>query len=168
MIRITTTALAMVGATAVLALAACGSSDDSSTSTSSAKSSGGVDITNAWARVTPQNAKAGAAYMTISSTGGDVLTGVSVPASIAGEAQLHETMTASSQDDSMSGSGTMSMKEVGKIAIPAGGSVALKPGGYHVMLMKLAKPITAGERVPLTLTFEKAGTVKVDAVTKDA
>lgn len=177
MFRITSTALALLGATAVVGLAACGSSDDSSTSTSAA--GGGVDVTSPWARVTPQNAKAGAAYMTISSTDGDTLTDVSVPSSIAGMAQLHETtgtMDSSSEsmdsgDDSMSSSSsskTMGMKEVSEIKIPAGGSVTLKPGGYHVMLMELAKPITAGATVPLTLTFAKAGTVKVDAVAKDS
>lgn len=175
MIRITTTALALLGATAVLGLAACGSSDDSSTSTGSASSTG-VKVTNAWARVTPETAKTGAAYMTISSPDGDTLTGVSVPSSIAGMAQLHETtgsmesMDDTQSDDSMSSSDSSmkGMKEVSEIKVPAGGSVTLKPGGYHVMLMELAKPITAGESVPLTLTFEKAGTVKVDAVAKDS
>lgn len=159
MFRITTTALAVLGVTAALGLAACGSSSDSSTGTTAAKP---TTVTNAWARVTPQNAKAGAAYMTISSTDGDTLTAVSVPSSIAGMAQLHETT-----GGSMGSSGAMGMKEVSQIAIPAGGSVTLKPGGYHVMLMELAKPITAGETVPLTLTLQKAGTVKVDAVAKD-
>jgi len=109
--------------------------------------------------VTAPQEKNGAAYMTISSTDGDTLTAVSVPASVAGEAQLHETTTSGG---SMSG-GMKGMKEVSSITIPAGGSVTLKPGGYHVMLMDLAKPIAAGATVPLTLTFQKAGTVKVDA-----
>lgn len=177
MIRITTTALALLGATAVLGLAACGSSDDSSTSTGSASSTG-VKVTNAWARVTPETAKTGAAYMTISSPDGDTLTGVSVPSSIAGMAQLHETtgtMDSSSEsmdsgDDSMSSSSsskTMGMKEVSEIKIPAGGSVTLKPGGYHVMLIDLVKPLEVGQEIELTLTFEKAGDQTVTAEVRE-
>jgi hypothetical protein len=60
------------------------------------------------------------------------------------------------------------MKEVEMIDLPAGEAVQLKPGGYHVMLMKLKAPITAGMTVPVTLTFEKAGRVTVDAVAKDS
>jgi copper(I)-binding protein len=59
------------------------------------------------------------------------------------------------------------MQEVAQIDVPAGGSVELKPGGYHVMLMKLAAPIAAGDSVPVTLTFERAGEVQVDAVARE-
>jgi copper(I)-binding protein len=60
--------------------------------------------------------------------------------------------------------GAMTMKPVAEIALPAGKAVELKPGGYHVMLMKLAKPLTKGQTFDLELTFEKAGkqTVKVE------
>jgi copper(I)-binding protein len=60
------------------------------------------------------------------------------------------------------------MKEVDMIDLPAGEAVQLKPGGYHVMLMKLKAPITKGMTVPVTLTFEQAGQVTVDAVAKDS
>jgi periplasmic copper chaperone A len=54
------------------------------------------------------------------------------------------------------------MRELaGGLSIPAGGSVVLKPGSYHVMLIGLKKALTAGEKFPLTLTFEKAGTISV-------
>jgi periplasmic copper chaperone A len=56
----------------------------------------------------------------------------------------------------------MKMREVaGSLSIPAGGSVALKPSSYHVMLIGLKKPLTVGEKFPLTLTFEKAGNISV-------
>ena len=89
-------------------------------------------------------------------------------------AQLHETTTSGESMDSMdsmddeSMASMKGMKEVEQIDIPAGGSVQLKPGGYHVMLMELAKPIAAGDTVPVTLTFEKAGEVTVDAVAKES
>jgi periplasmic copper chaperone A len=58
--------------------------------------------------------------------------------------------------------GVMQMRELGGgLSIPAGGSVVLKPGSYHVMLIGLKKPLTAGETFPLTLTFEKAGNVSI-------
>ena len=172
--RITTIAAALV-ATASLGLAACGSDDDTKTTTATAEA---VTVTSPWARVTAAEAKTSAAYMTIASKDGDVLTKASVPASIAGMAQLHETTTSgdSMDGESMDGesmdSGSTTamkgMKEVSSIEIPAGGSVQLKPGGYHIMLMELAKPITAGETVPVTLTFEKAGEVTVDAVARES
>lgn len=167
--RITTIAAVLV-ATASLGLAACGSDDDTTTATQTAKA---VTVTAPWARVTAAEAKTGAAYMTIASKDGDVLTKAAVPASIAGMAQLHETTTSgdSMDGESMDGPSTSAMKgmkEVSSIEVPAGGSVQLKPGGYHIMLMELAKPIAAGETIPVTLTFEKAGEVTVDAVARQS
>ncbi len=46
------------------------------------------------------------------------------------------------------------MHPVEKLALPAGKAVELRPGGYHVMLEDLAKPLVAGDRVPLTFTIE--------------
>ena len=58
--------------------------------------------------------------------------------------------------------GVMKMREIaGGLPIPASGSVVLKPGSYHVMLIGLKKPLTVGEQFPLTLTFEKAGNISV-------
>ena len=58
--------------------------------------------------------------------------------------------------------GVMKMRELTDgLAIPAGGTVALKPGSYHVMLIGLKKPLAAGDLFPLTLNFEKAGNVSV-------
>jgi copper(I)-binding protein len=54
--------------------------------------------------------------------------------------------------------GVMKMKAIERLPLPAGQTVALKPGGYHVMLMGLAQPLNAGDSIPVTLTFEdKAG-----------
>lgn len=168
--RITTIAAVLV-ATASLGLAACGEDEDTTTNAASDQA---VTVTGPWARVTAAEAKTSAAYMTIASKDGDVLTKASVPTSIAGMAQLHETTTSGESMDSMdemdddSMTAMKGMKEVAKIDIPAGGSVQLKPGGYHIMLMELAKPIAAGDTVPVTLTFEKAGEVTVDAVARES
>jgi len=48
------------------------------------------------------------------------------------------------------------------VEIPAGAKVALAPGGYHLMMQELKKPLVQGERIKGTLTFAKAGTVKVE------
>jgi copper(I)-binding protein len=61
----------------------------------------------------------------------------------------------------------MGMKEVDQIDIPAGETVTLEPGGYHIMLIDLAKPIESGDTVPVTLDFEKAGKIEVDATARE-
>lgn len=145
--------LAVLGATA----AACGDDSGSSSTTSSDT----VTVTDAWARTSAASQSTGAAYMTI--TGGksaDTLTAVAVPADVAKTAEMHETAMAMGASGA-SGSGMMEMKPVSSIAIGAGKSVALAPGGYHIMLMELVKPLTTGQKFTLTLTFEKAGKVEV-------
>jgi copper(I)-binding protein len=57
----------------------------------------------------------------------------------------------------------MKMRAVASVDIPPPPATALKPGGYHVMLLDLKEPLAAGQTVPLTLTFEKAGAVDVPA-----
>jgi periplasmic copper chaperone A len=120
-----------------------------------AQATGNTSITveQSWARATPGGAKTGAAYMTLDNKSGtaDRLTGVS--SDVADKLQIHEMKVEN---------GVMKMREIaGGLPIPAGGSVALKPGSYHVMLIGLKKPLTAGEKFPLTLTFEKAGNISV-------
>jgi hypothetical protein len=58
----------------------------------------------------------------------------------------------------------MKMRMVGAIDLPAGRSVALEPGGFHIMLMGIKKPLEESRSFPVTLTFEKAGNVTVTAV----
>ncbi len=151
----------------LVGVAACG--DDSSTEA--------LTLKDPWSRVTAPGQTAGAVYLTIESKDGDTLTKASVPASIAGMAQLHETThDSASGGDSMGktgttdsggmGGGMQGMKEVPSIAIPAGEAVVLKPGGYHIMLMELKAPIKDGQKFPVTLTFTKAGTKTVDAVAR--
>jgi copper(I)-binding protein len=62
----------------------------------------------------------------------------------------------------------MTMQQVDSVEIPAGGLVAFKPGGFHIMLMELAKPLVKGETFDLTLHFEKAGDKTVTVTVKDA
>lgn len=131
----------------LLASTACGSDAD-------------VSIEDPWARNSPMMATAGAAYMQVSSAEGDEIIGVSVDASVAGRAELHETVMADMDNEGGEGDemgGEMSMQQVASIPVPADGSVSLEPGGYHVMLLDLAAPLDVGDTFDLTLTFETAG-----------
>ncbi len=101
-----------------------------------------VDVSNVWVRGTVAAQKATGAFMELKSTAGATLVGVSSPV---GMSQIHEM--------SMDG-GVMRMREVKKLDLPAGQTVALKPGGYHIMLMDLKKPLTNGEVVPITLKIQ--------------
>ena len=116
-----------------------------------------VTVEDAWARTSASTQNAGAAYMTI--VGGDIadrLVAVSVPSTVAGIAELHETTMGSGDSDGM-----MMMQEVPGIEIPAEGRVSLEPGSYHVMLMMLAEPLVTGAAFDVTLTFEEAGDIVV-------
>ncbi len=135
-------------------------------------SSGGIKVTGAWARNSAAVTGAGAAYLVIQNTGSeaDALIGASTPA--AKTAEMHETKVIESAAPSGSGgmggamgstSPMMGMVPVSRIEIPAGGSVELKPGSYHLMLMSLVADLSAGDTIELTLQFEKAGKITVKA-----
>jgi copper(I)-binding protein len=63
-------------------------------------------------------------------------------------------------------SSMMSMKEVASVTIPANGSVTFEPGGYHIMLIGLAKPLKDGQKFDLNLGFLNGGVVKATATVK--
>lgn len=117
-----------------------------------AADAGGVKVTAAWARATAGKARAGAAFLTITNSGAaaDRLTGAATDR--AKHAMVHQNIV---END------VASMRHVMALDVPAGKSVTFAPGGYHVMLMGLTAPLKKGERFPLSLTFEKAGTVTV-------
>lgn len=113
---------------------------------------GDLVIDHPWARASAGDAKNGAAYLSIANDGSasDRLIGA---ASRAGHAELHNHV---SED------GVMKMRAVDGVDLAPGEKVALEPGGLHVMLMGLAEPLVEGESFPLTLTFEKAGSIDVE------
>ena len=118
-----------------------------------------IVVTDPWARATVAGQKVGGVYMEVVSRREARLIGVASP--VAGSAEVH-SMT-------MDG-GTMRMRAVGALDLPAGTPVKLAPGGYHVMLFDLKKPLVVGEKVPLTLLIEEAGKrakkIKVSAVVR--
>jgi len=114
---------------------------------------GDLVITQAWSRATPSGAKVGGAYLTVENKGTAPDKLVSGSADIAGRVEVHEM--------SMDG-GVMKMRPLDQgLVIEPGKTVKLAPGGYHIMLMDLKSPLKQGEKVPVTLQFEKAGKVNV-------
>ena len=63
----------------------------------------------------------------------------------------------------MSSGGMMGMQKVDRVEVPAGGKLELKPGSYHIMLIGLNQELKVGDKIDITLKFEKAGDVKVTA-----
>src|SRR3954453_4034439 len=114
---------------------------------------GDLVITQAWSRATPGGAKVAGGYLTTENKGSapDRLIGGS--ADVAGKVQVHEMAT---------NDGVMTMRPLDKgLAIEPGKTVKLAPGGYHLMLLDLKSPLKQGDKLPVTLEFEKAGKVKL-------
>ena len=112
-----------------------------------------VEIEKAWARATPPGAKAGAGYMVIrnKSSSPDRLVGAESAAAARVETHVH-----------IKEGEVMRMRQVQGFDIPANGTLELKPGGPHLMFMDIKRPFSEGEKIPVTLRFEKAKEVAVD------
>ena len=107
-----------------------------------------VKVEGAWARATVQGQQGTGAFMSITASQGTRLVGVSTP--VAGVAEVHEMK--------MDGD-VMKMRAVPALDLPAGKTVQLKPGSYHLMLMDLKQPLLKDSTVPLTLRFKNAAGV---------
>jgi copper(I)-binding protein len=108
-----------------------------------------VDVTQAWSRPAVAGGTGGG-FMVLSNHGktADALVKVESPA--AREVQIHESSTAG---------GMSSMRPLARLAVPAGGSVAFAPGGYHLMFVGLKKPLNVGDSLPATFTFASGAKV---------
>lgn len=112
---------------------------------------GDLVITEAWSRATPNGAKIAGGYLTIENRGAAADRLVGGSGEIVGKVEIHEM----AMND-----GVMTMRPLDKgLAIEPGKTVKLAPGGFHLMLMDLKGPFKQGDKVPLTLEFEKAGKV---------
>ena len=131
----------------VVVLAACSSSSESS-----------VSVEDAWGRTSPAAATNAAFYMGIEG-GSEADTLVSASSDACGMTELHISVMTD---------GVMSMQHLPDgITVPAGETVMLEPGSFHVMCIDRQKDFVAGDTVPLTLEFSGAGTVSVDAEIRD-
>jgi copper(I)-binding protein len=147
---------------------------------------GGIKTSGAWARDAPKTAGAGAAYVVIENTGSAADAIIGASSDVAKATEVHETYemppasaapmesagmggtespTASGMPAASMGTGTpmMGMRKIDRLDVPAGGKVELKPGGYHIMLIDLVRELKVGDKIEITLKFEKAGDVKITA-----
>ncbi|MDP3847844.1 MAG: copper chaperone PCu(A)C [Pseudomonas sp.] len=122
-------------------------------------SAGELQIAHPWSRALPPNAVTGAAYLDVHNQGKTVdrLLGAQTPR--ATKTEIHTMLQLGE---------VMKMQKLDSVGIPAGGDTKLAPGGTHLMLFGLQKPLVAGERFPLTLLFEKAGKVEVEVLIETA
>jgi len=142
-------AVAVLGVVAAVALSACLAGCGSAASPSP-----GIVVSDPWIRATASVDEAAAGYLTIANNGSaaDALLSVSSPVGTVG---IHE-----SQLDS---SGMEWMHPVDRVDVPAGATVELAPGGYHLMITGVTAPLTAGQHLELDLVFEHAGRIVVQA-----
>jgi len=186
-----------IGAMALIAVAlsavACGDDDDDAAPPTAATQpaatqaatapaeetppSASITVEGAWARKAPSGmgnggmgggmsgapttaaGERGAAYMIIRNGGETADTLVGASSDVATTTEVHESR--------MDGE-TVTMVEIERIDVPAAGSVELKPGGYHVMFIGLTRDLIVGQTVEVTLHFEQAGDVVVQAEVRDA
>ena len=104
-----------------------------------------VTVKDAWVRATAPGQKVAGAYMELVSRTDMALTAVASP--VAASAELHST----SMEE-----GVMRMRPIARIELPAGKPVKLAPGGLHIMLVDIKQPLKPGDKVPLTLTVQRA------------
>ncbi|MEP7241783.1 MAG: copper chaperone PCu(A)C [Devosia sp.] len=113
-----------------------------------------ITVTGAFTRATPKGAPSAGAYFVIANTGAEADTLVGASSLAAHDITLHSM--------AMDGS-VMQMAPVeGGLAIPPGGSVALAPMGYHLMLTGMEQPFVEGQCVQMTLHFAKAGDLAIE------
>lgn len=120
---------------------------------------GDLEIGHPWARPTVPGQPSAGAYLSIENKGNASNKLVSIASPVAKSAEVH---TMSMQGD------VMKMREVGSIDIKPKEKIAMQPGnGYHIMLIGLSKPLKIGDKIPLTLTFEKGGKLEVSVYVED-
>jgi hypothetical protein len=116
-------------------------------------SAGELTVRHPWSRATPPGAKMGAVYFEIRNAdkAPDRVIGASTP--VAERVEMHVELR---EGD------VLKMREVSRFEVPARQRLALTPGGSHLMLVGLKKPLAAGDRFPLTLRLERGGELKVE------
>lgn len=113
----------------------------------------GLAVEKAWARASAGAAANGGAYLTVVNGGKEADRLLAAEAAVSKRVEIHTHLN---------DNGVMRMRQVEGIDLAAGEIVTMKPGGYHIMLIRLEKPLRTGEKFPLTLVFEKAGKKTVE------
>ena len=120
--------------------------------------SGELIIQNAWARPAI-NGNNGAVYFIIENDTSSEDTLLSVTSDIASAVEVHMSM--------MDGNGVMSMQMQEAVTVPSGKTLEFKPGGLHVMLIRLNQDLKIGDTISLTLNFEKTGSRTIEVTVKE-
>lgn len=152
----TTARIAALSAAAILALTGCAGATPAPESQATAAES--ISVHTAWVKAADHGMSA--AFAELENAGSDDVTVTAATSAASSDLQLHETI------ENEAGELTMREKD-GGFVIPAGASLTLEPGGNHIMLMGLAKPIKAGDELSFTLTFSDGSTTEFTAPAKD-
>ncbi len=116
-----------------------------------------LSVEDAYVRATPPNSKNSAAFMVINNTGNEEVKLIAAASDIADRVELHTHIHAD---------GMMKMRQVPEVSIQAQNTVALQPGGYHVMFVNLKQPLKEGQSVAILLYFDNGEQIKVNASIK--
>lgn len=149
----TITRLSRAALAAALLFAGAPGFADAAVTHAPAVEAGPLTVSDGFSRATRPGAPVAGGFVTIANHGPDADRLVAVASPAAGRMEVHEMAMAD---------GVMTMRALDDgLPIPAGATVVLAPGGYHVMFMDLQAPLVEGESVAVTLTFEHAGPVTV-------
>lgn len=118
-----------------------------------------IDIAHPWARTSPGLVRKAGGYLTITNRGGEPDRLVAAATPFAGKVEIHGIKVVGPDI-------AMRPLENG-LRLPPDTTITLKPRGYHLLLQELKSPFVKGERVPLTLSFEKAGAREIELVVED-
>ncbi|HIE54237.1 MAG TPA: copper chaperone PCu(A)C [Chromatiaceae bacterium] len=113
-----------------------------------------IEVIDPWAREIPPNMTTSAGFLAMKNSGSREHKLVGAESPVTGMVELHTHIN---------DQGVMRMRPVENMPIPAGGTTELKPGGLHLMLMRLKKPIKAGDKLPITLIFEDGSRKEIEA-----
>jgi copper(I)-binding protein len=120
---------------------------------------GALTIGNPWTRPAMASMN-GVGFMTITNAGGKPVKLLSAESPMAGKVEIHRSAMAD---------GVMTMRRQDEgVTIPAGGSVAFAPGGYHFMLLGLKQPLAQGQKAPVTLVFDNGRRVAIELTVRNA
>jgi len=125
---------------------------------SCASGAGEIAVQEAWARPGAAGGNS-AIYFVIDNRQGQADTLLSAASEAAQMVELHISK--------MGDDGTMTMEHQENVPVPAGEKLEFKPGGLHVMLMGLTGDLKPGDKITVTLTFEKAGSMEVEAAVRE-
>lgn len=137
----------------ITAKAAQGSGHDHSAMDMDVVKAGGLEVSDGTTKAMLPGQPVGGGYVTIRNTGNGDDRLIGIESTAAGRAEIHEMAMVND---------VMKMRKLDDgIIIPAGQTVELKPGGLHMMFFDVRKPFAEGDKVPVTLIFEKAGKVEI-------